>query len=724
MTRSGRPARLARIAAAGIMVTMFAAFGMFSIIPSLRPLNLVQNSLPADAKSTCVVTPAVFATWFHSGNATLDGLVDPANSVTFPDIPNCSFYQWSEQMFLWITSPTNGQRVFNTSTFFDVSAPDPNNGGARSFIPHPLNPALIDVEQGQADGSVLEAQATSGGSLVYYITMVNDVYAFLATGVKINPPLNPAPTHFPTTQSDLNQITTFAAQHGVTFPDPNALAIMVKSSWVLAAGLPNLSTYITTTATVPTYDQSNPAQWVLNGQQTVQLALVGMHVVGSTGGLVHQDGSVGHPEMIWATFEHFANAPRGEYRYVNTNNNNNIVTVDEDPTASWVFTSTNSAGPFNCLHMTYNNVINNPPSIKAFSPTIPPSCPANAVVSPSDTIRWKAFGAASEVVSNPIDVTPRDSNTEIISINNSIIGMLQFMSGTDVRSNYVMTGATWTVNGAAPTGIFANGGNEVGTNVLSNATMETYNQGTDNTLASGGLNCFTCHNTDGLNVTMNGLNVSHDFGDLLPLTSFSPNPGYTLGSFPANLFMEKGAFASTQISVIPQNGFKGNIKLSAAGIPEGVKATFNPKYTSTTSTLTLTSTSKTPAGVSTVQILGSSGTLTSSTMVSLTVNAPSFGVAASPNELTINQNSSGTSTITIYPVDGFSGDVTLVASNATNLPRGVSATFSPNPATSTSTLTLTASPKAPPGSVTITIRGTSGTLKSSTTLALTVVAAQ
>jgi hypothetical protein len=43
---------------------------------------------------------------------------------------------------------------------------------------------------------------------------------------------------------------------------------------------------------------------VPNGQKTVNLAMVGMHVVGST---------KGHPEMIWATFEHIGNAPNDDY---------------------------------------------------------------------------------------------------------------------------------------------------------------------------------------------------------------------------------------------------------------------------------------------------------------------------------------------------------------------------------------------------------------------------
>jgi len=99
--------------------------------------------------------------------------------------------------------------------------------------------------------------------------------------------------------------------------------------------------------------------------------------------------------------------------------------------------------------------------------------------------------------------------------------------------------------------------------------------------------------------------------------------------------------------------------------------------------------------------------------------APNFTLSANPNSVTITQGSSGTSTITITPQNGFSGSVTLSASG---LPNGVTGTFNPNPATSNSTLTLLASATATTGTVTVTISGTSGTLTNTTTLSLTVKA--
>ena len=96
---------------------------------------------------------------------------------------------------------------------------------------------------------------------------------------------------------------------------------------------------------------------------------------------------------------------------------------------------------------------------------------------------------------------------------------------------------------------------------------------------------------------------------------------------------------------------------------------------------------------------------------------PNFSLTATPAALTVTQGTSGTSTITVVPVNGFSGSVNLSASG---LPGGVTAGFSPNPTTSTSTLTLTASASSAPGTSTITITGVSGSLTQTTTLSLTV----
>jgi hypothetical protein len=41
----------------------------------------------------------MFNGFFRSGTASVNGEVKPADSVNFPDIPNCSFYQWAHRCF-------------------------------------------------------------------------------------------------------------------------------------------------------------------------------------------------------------------------------------------------------------------------------------------------------------------------------------------------------------------------------------------------------------------------------------------------------------------------------------------------------------------------------------------------------------------------------------------------------------------------------------------------
>ena len=98
---------------------------------------------------------------------------------------------------------------------------------------------------------------------------------------------------------------------------------------------------------------------------------------------------------------------------------------------------------------------------------------------------------------------------------------------------------------------------------------------------------------------------------------------------------------------------------------------------------------------------------------------PDFSLSANPNAVSIADGSSGTSTITITPIDGFTGSVNF---SAAGMPSGVTAGFSPNPATTTSTLTLTVPSGTPTGTSTVTITGVSGSLTHTTTVTLTVTA--
>ncbi|HMV66728.1 MAG TPA: hypothetical protein PKA64_07750 [Myxococcota bacterium] len=549
------------------------------------PLPVPSDPIPTDVGKGCTLSPATFDAWFESGAASLNGAVKPANGLTFPNTSNCSFYEWSEQMFLWLTSPAPARYggdglVLTSPAFYDVSLPDAS--GVRHFVPHEagllrpfdlraaqrgildlplllekgtlralevIPPALgpnrlplvidagerevevagiraqvgatpllldaagapierprailhsatsdlippferrlnelsrtkaidpaelvarftfgetvvlldlrgnfVETEQAQADGSVLMAQ---NGSLVYYAITVNNVFAWRRTQVGATVP---AGTRFPTTQSDLDAITAFAASRGEPpLIDPEALAMEIKTSWVEASSLSNPGDYLQIQAVVPSYDTSDPKDWAPNGERTVTLAMVGMHVVGST---------AGHPELLWGTFEYQGNDPAAAYTY--TPAGSGSTNVPQDTSGTWLFCASGSTGPFNVPRMG----IGSGGHIVAFS---------GSTIGPTDILRDRPWGRPGA------DAT---SNTEVLRLNHDVRGMLD---PADVRRRYLHVGTTWTINGAAPTS-----GNQVGTNDLSNTTMETYTQGG---------NCFDCHVT---NTTV----VSHVFGETAPI---------------------------------------------------------------------------------------------------------------------------------------------------------------------------------------------------------------
>ena len=100
-------------------------------------------------------------------------------------------------------------------------------------------------------------------------------------------------------------------------------------------------------------------------------------------------------------------------------------------------------------------------------------------------------------------------------------------------------------------------------------------------------------------------------------------------------------------------------------------------------------------------------------------NVSDFSISA-PSPETVHRGSSVSFLVTITPLSGFSGSVSL---SVTGLPSRSSASFSPASASGpswTSSLKITTSSKTPTGTKTLTIKGTSGSLSHTTTVQLTV----
>jgi hypothetical protein len=197
--------------------------------------------------------------------------------------------------------------------------------------------------------------------------------------------------------------------------------------------------------------------------------------------------------------------------------------------------------------------------------------------------------------------------------------------------------------------------------------------------------------------------------------------GFTLASSPSTLSVTQGSSTTATVTVTDQGGFTGAVSFTATGLPMGVTASFSPTSSTTSSVLTLTASSTaTTGGPVTVTITGTSGSTTASTTVALTVNplvTSGFTISPSASSLTVLQGASGTDTITVTDIGGFTGSVAFTASG---MPSGVTAAFNPTSSATSSVLTLMASSTATTGAFTITVTGTSGTT-ATTNITLNVV---
>jgi hypothetical protein len=438
-----------RLALAALALASFGGFASAQVLPN-----------DVEPTSTCKFAVTEFPGWF-GGTVTPGGAVEPPDSLNLLTTPadpvpsnhaHCKFYKWAARMFLWLTSPlSGGRRTLQSENFYDISAPIngkrtlTRNDPGKSDIDFSLRTAKLEHAglpglPGQPRG-VLMAQ---NKSLIYTASFVNDAYAFYLTGAKNHRPGFDG-SKFPILQTELGQISALATAHGVTLGHPETLVLEVKTTWVETAGFSAIgldpTKYIRITAAIPTYDMSDPNKWIpkigANGSnefRETELALVGMHVVGSASG---------NSNMIWATYEHIDNTPIATYAYQSLSGRKN----SQSTGGPWLFSRSNPTGQFNQMHMHTRNSHD----IEAE--------PGN-IIGPSDTLREHAWGSSDN---NP------DHNSRVIGIN---AGTMRMLLG-DVRRNYLLIGASW--------------GGGVGSDRLANTTLETYEQGR---------NCSICHKGD------------------------------------------------------------------------------------------------------------------------------------------------------------------------------------------------------------------------------------
>jgi hypothetical protein len=101
-----------------------------------------------------------------------------------------------------------------------------------------------------------------------------------------------------------------------------------------------------------------------------------------------------------------------------------------------------------------------------------------------------------------------------------------------------------------------------------------------------------------------------------------PAPDFSLSAQSNSLSVTQGGSVSDTITVSPTNEFSGNVTLSASGLPSGITASF------ASDVLTLSASANAATGTSSIIVTGTSGNLSHSLPLSLTVNAaaPAFSI--------------------------------------------------------------------------------------------------
>lgn len=199
-------------------------------------------------------------------------------------------------------------------------------------------------------------------------------------------------------------------------------------------------------------------------------------------------------------------------------------------------------------------------------------------------------------------------------------------------------------------------------------------------------------------------------------------PDFSL-SAGTSLSVVRGASVTAPISIVRTDGFTGSVTLTATGLPNGINAAFNPASADGgASTLTLTASSSTPIGQSTIKITGNSGTISRTTTLTLNVAATSdFSLSTSPTTQELRRGASASIPVTINRIGGFNAPIALSASA---LPAGVSAVFDPVMVEDTdATMTLIASASAAIGPTAVIITGTGGAVSRTAQVNVNVVGA-
>jgi hypothetical protein len=378
------------------------------------------------------------------------------NDAAFSSSSNCEFHQWAWQNFLWLTQDVDGE-----PRFMSFASPESLIGQERPG----MLPRMTKSNNSESFDEFLQA-GTDGifiahnGRSVYYSQYLDETFVGFVEKNNLTDP------------SALQDLVK--TDPSTSFPIENTSGAMeLKASWMIVEPGDDVSDMFTTQTQVAKLANQNGTIVIDTSQvETVTVALVGFHIAGVV---------AGHPEMIWATFEHVRNAPN-----VPTDLPLEDVVSKDDFT---FYTANTTLADCNVNYTSSNQLVLNE-ATQELSPI-------------SQACRFYQYGNASGV--NTIN----DKN--IADLNTSVDALFD---NSDIWKNYQEVGAIWFKgeNNLKPGMSLATDTLLSGSLSLSNSTIETFTQ-----VASTENNCFRCHNTKqelppqpGLEpLPASNLNISH-----------------------------------------------------------------------------------------------------------------------------------------------------------------------------------------------------------------------
>ncbi len=397
----------------------------------------------------------------------------PAPATWFPKTPkptfakpdpdsDCEFYQWAWQTFLYVTQSDGNDpaaiRLLNYPTpqdLFQPTAATPRFAKQPNLPPNKprlrLAPRLAKNTEAVHLKDFLQADSKGilvdrNGRVVYYAQHVNEVFVKFVDDNNFRVPDN-----------------IVKARPDLEFPRGS---LELKSSWkVMGPGDDPTKFFVSQASIAKLVMKDGTIQIDPNQLITETVGLVGLHVVGVLDG---------HPEFVWATFEHNDNAPPLKPGDSPTG----MQPVDATRDFSFYTKGTPAVDCNKKKALTFKDE-----SAQTFQPTTP-------------VMLHFPFGGDT------------DLDPAIKSLNQSVSDSIDKLApDLKVWKNYRLSGAVWLNNPA----YFREGADFAredaqfpdrkilgGEKKLSNSTMETFTQ-------AAKVNCFTCHRTIG--ETVGGIQV-------------------------------------------------------------------------------------------------------------------------------------------------------------------------------------------------------------------------